>query len=56
MIAVTGNRTVIVFDIHGGGYDDAYKQGVAHVDPCYGVAVWDEHIQTFVSINTDTLT
>jgi hypothetical protein len=44
-----GNQTVVVFGIHGGGCEDADGRGGAGVDPCYGVAVWNEHIQTFFS-------
>lgn len=49
MIAVTGNRTVIVFVIHGGGYDDDDGRDGAGFDPCFGVAVWSKRSQTFFS-------
>ena len=51
-----GNRSIVVFGIHGGGCDDADGRGGAGFDPCYGVAVWDEHSQTFFSRDGDIQT
>lgn len=48
-----GNRTLVVFGIHGGGCEDADGRGGAGVDPCYGVAVWNQHSQTFLTRDGD---
>lgn len=44
--AVSGHS---VFGIPGGGCEDAVGRGGAGVDPCYSVAAWNEHSQTFFS-------